>query len=55
MARNAPAGKPKTGETLWYLIPRVNTDWLNLVDRQLKIDAGVSNQKAVRPRVFLRR
>ena len=23
--------KPKTGETLWYLIPRVNTLWLNLV------------------------
>jgi transposase len=23
--------KPKTGETLWYLIPRVNTKWLNLV------------------------
>lgn len=23
--------KPKTGETLWYLIPRVNTKWLTLV------------------------
>jgi transposase len=23
--------KPKTGETLWYLIPRVNTKWLNVV------------------------
>lgn len=37
--------KPKTGETLWYLIPRVNTSWLNLVYQQFAIDAGVSNQK----------
>lgn len=37
--------KPKTGETLWYLIPRVNTKWLNLVYQQFAIDAGVSNQK----------
>ena len=37
--------KPKTGETLWYLIPRVNTSWLNLVYQQFAIDAGISNQK----------
>jgi transposase len=23
--------QPKTGETIWYLIPRVNTQWLNIV------------------------
>ncbi|VEP13347.1 transposase (fragment) [Hyella patelloides LEGE 07179] len=37
--------KPQTGETLWYLIPRVNTSWLNVVYQQFAIDAGVSNQK----------
>lgn len=34
--------KPKTGETLWYLIPRVNTRWLNVVYQNFAIDAGVS-------------
>ena len=37
--------KPKTGATLWYLIPRVNTSWLNVVYQQFAIDAGVCNQK----------
>ena len=37
--------KPKTGETLCYLIPRVNTNWLNLVYQQFAIDAGVNSQK----------
>ncbi len=37
--------KPKTGETLWYLIPRVNTNWLNLVYRQFALDAKVNHQK----------
>ena len=37
--------KPKTGETLWYLIPRVNTLWLNLVYQQFAIDAGISEKK----------
>ena len=37
--------KPKTGETLCYLIPRVNTLWLNLVYQQFAIDAEVSSQK----------
>ena len=37
--------KPKTGENLYYLIPRVNTNWLNLVYQQFAIDAGVNSQK----------
>lgn len=37
--------KPKTGETLWYLIPRVNTRWLNVVYQQFAVDAGISTQK----------
>ena len=37
--------KPRTGKTLFYLIPRVNTKWLNLVYKQFALDAGVSNQK----------
>ena len=38
--------KPKTGETLWYLIPRVNTDWLNLVYQNFVRDAGISEKKS---------
>jgi transposase len=37
--------KPKTGETFWYLIPRVNIQWLNVVDQQFAQDAGISSQK----------
>jgi transposase len=37
--------KPKTGETLWYLIPRVNIQWLNVVYQQFAQDAGISSQK----------
>ncbi len=37
--------KPLTGETLWYLIPRVNTKWLNLVYEHFAIDAGISEKK----------
>jgi len=37
--------KPRTGETLWYLIPRVNTNWLNLVYQQFAVDAGIDRQK----------
>ncbi len=37
--------KPKTGENLWYLIPRVNTKWLNVVYKNFAIDAGVSEKK----------
>lgn len=39
--------KPKTGETLWYLIPRVNTKWLNVVYESFARDAGVSETKKV--------
>ena len=35
------AHKPRSGETLWYLIPRVNTKWLNLVYEHFAINAGV--------------
>jgi len=37
--------KPKTGESLWYLIPRVNTDWLNIVYQNFVLDAKVSEKK----------
>ena len=36
-----------TGETLSYLIPRVNTNWLNLVYQQFSIDVGINNQKKI--------
>jgi transposase len=39
--------KPKTGETLWYLIPRVNTDWLNRVYQSFANDVGISETKKV--------
>lgn len=39
--------KPKTGETLWYLIPRVNTLWLNLVYQNFAVDAGVCEKKSL--------
>ena len=39
--------KPKTGDTLWYLIPRVNTKWLNLVYESFARDAGISETQKV--------
>lgn len=39
--------KPQTGETLWYLIPRVNTLWLNLVYESFAVDAGISEKKSL--------
>ncbi|NEO74635.1 IS630 family transposase [Moorena sp. SIO3H5] len=39
--------KPKTGETLWYLIPRVNTEWLNLVYKNFAKDVGIAEKKIV--------
>lgn len=39
--------KPKTGETLWYLIPRVNTSWLNVVYENFALDVGVSQKKSL--------
>lgn len=38
--------KPKTGETLWYLIPRVNTNWLNLVYHNFAQNVGISEKKS---------
>ena len=38
---------PKTGETLWYLIPRVNTEWLNLVYEQFAQDVGITEEKKI--------
>ena len=39
--------KPATGETLWYLIPRVNTKWLNLVYESFASDVGIAPQTRV--------
>lgn len=39
--------KPKTGETHWYLIPRVNTQWLNVVYQQFAQDAGIFAPKKI--------
>jgi transposase len=39
--------KPQTGETLWYLIPRVNTKWLNLVYQNFASDVGISEKKSL--------
>lgn len=37
--------QPKTGKTLWYLIPRVNTQWLNLVLKSFAEEAEISASK----------
>ena len=37
--------QPKTGKTVWYLIPRVNTQWFNLVFPSFAQEAGVSASK----------
>ena len=39
--------QPKTGETLWYLIPRVNIKWLNIVYQNFAVDAGISQKKVL--------
>ena len=38
--------KPKTGETLWYLIPRVNTKWLNVVFESFAKDRQTEGVKS---------
>lgn len=43
--------KPLTGETLWYLIPKVNTKWSHLVYESFAIDAGIS-EASFRERVL---
>ncbi|NEP26345.1 MAG: hypothetical protein F6K49_31590 [Moorea sp. SIO3I6] len=37
--------QPKTGKNLWYLIPRFNTEWLNLVSKKFAEDVGISPKK----------
>ena len=39
--------EPKTGKTLWYLIPRVNTKWLSLVYEVFAKEAQVSAEKII--------
>lgn len=39
--------EPKTGKTYWYLIPRVNTQWLNLVLTTFASDVGACSQKII--------
>lgn len=39
--------KPQTGETIFYLIPRVNTKWLNLVYESFAKDAQISEKRKV--------
>jgi transposase len=39
--------EPKTGKTYWYLIPRVNTKWLNLVLATFAAEVGTSSQKII--------
>lgn len=38
---------PKTGETHWYLIPRVNVKWLNLVLETFAEEVGVGENKII--------
>lgn len=39
--------EPKTGKTLWYLIPRVNNEWLSLVYEAFAKDVGISDNKII--------
>lgn len=39
--------EPKTGRTYWYLIPRVNTQWFNLVLKTFATDVGADEQKVI--------
>ena len=38
---------PNSGETSWYLIPRVNTDWFNLVLEAFAQEVGASQDKVI--------
>ena len=38
---------PKTGETHWYLIPRVNVLWFNLVLATFAVEVGASQGKRI--------
>ncbi len=39
--------EPKTGKTLWYLIPRVNNEWLSLVYEAFAQDVEISDNKII--------
>ena len=39
--------EPKTGRTFWYLIPKVNTQWLNLVYQAFAKDVGINEGKII--------
>lgn len=39
--------KPETGITQWYLIPRVNIKWFNLVLKTFATQVGASEQKII--------
>ena len=39
--------EPKSGRTYWYLIPRVNTKWLNLVWETFAREVGASTEKII--------
>lgn len=39
--------EPKSGKTLWYLIPRVNTQWMNVVLETFATEAGANQNKIV--------
>ncbi|WP_341476156.1 IS630 family transposase [Crocosphaera subtropica] len=39
--------EPKTGKTLWYLIPRVNNKWLSLVYEAFAEDVGLNKDKII--------
>jgi len=38
---------PKTGETSWYLIPRVNINWLNVVLDNFAQEVGAGEEKVI--------
>lgn len=39
--------EPKSGKTLWYLIPRVNTTWMNVVLETFATEAGAGQDKII--------
>ena len=39
--------EPKTGKTHWYLIPRVNSKWLNLVFKTFASEVGAGEKKVI--------
>lgn len=39
--------EPKSGKTLWYLIPRVNTQWMNVVLETFATEAGADKDKII--------